>query len=246
MSAMQKDIGRFEDTEHRFSEKFEGEMRKLSENVSDKTKKRHKPRFVKVIALAAAAVALFAGGTFAGAASSGFSITSSTRMGLPSKLFTALDTEGCPETVETVYTLGGFAENVMSVYDGKNKTSVTSYYYPAPFEPDANGELFAPKDDELYMAKTILLEQETKKTFRFEYADMEYVTCKPLEINGRQGYFITRERFYGMESFLFWESGEYVFTLSGSFSEERAVELADSLTVFNGELPFKGVKGATV
>lgn len=229
-SAMQKDVGRFENTQHEFSEEFERRMSKLSENVSDKAKKRHGMRFVRVIAAAAAALALFACGTFAGAASSGFSITRSTRLGLPSKLFTVLDIEDCPETVETVYTLGGFPDNVMSVYENDAGTSVNSMYYPAPWEPDANGDLRAPRDDELYMAKIIQLWQRTKETFEFEYANMEYVTYKPLEINGGQGYFITRERWYGMESWLFWESNDYVFTLAGSFSEERAAELRNSIS----------------
>lgn len=241
---MQKDIGRFEDTEHEFSEEFERKMSKLSENISNKTKKRRGVRFVRVIAAAAAALALFACGTFAGAASSGFSIARSTRLGLPSKLFTALDTEGCPEKIETVYGLGGFPDNVMSVFENSAGTSVNSTYYPAPFEPDANGDLRMPGNDELYLPKVIQLWQETKETFKFEYADMEYVTYKPLAVNGGQGHFITRERWYGMESWLIWESEDYVFTLLGSFSEERALELAGSLKVFDRELPFTGVRGA--
>ena len=72
---------------------------------------------------------------------------------------------------------------------------------------------------------------------------MEYVTYETLTVNGGQAYFITRERFYGLESYLFWESENYIFTLKGSFSEERALELANSLKVYDGEIPFYGVRG---
>lgn len=243
---MQKDIGRYEHTEHEFSEEFERKMSKLSEAVlknPNDSGKRHGIRFIKAMAAAVAAAALFACGTFAGAASSGFNVSHSKRLGLPTKLFTAMETEGCPETVETVYTLGGFPENVMNVFENDEKTSVNSMYFPAPWQPDKNGDLRMPWDDELYMPKIIQLCQQTKETFKFEYTDMEYVVYKPLAVNGGQGYFITRERWYGMESYLFWESGDYVFTLIGSFSEERAMELANSLTVFDKELPFTGVRG---
>ncbi len=245
--AMQKDIGRYENAEHEFSAEFESEMIKLSKNVSEnpgKIKKRPRLRFVKVIVAAAAAVALFAAGTLAGAVSSGFNVVQSKRLGLPTKLFTAADTEDCPKTVETAYILDGFPMNQISIsdYNYNYGIGVSSQYFPAPFEPDENGDMYAPKNDELYMAKTISLDQRTKETFKFESADMDYVTYKTLTVNGGQAYFITRERFYGMQSYLFWESEDYIFTLSGALSEERVIELASSLVVYDGEIPFSGLR----
>lgn len=242
--AMQKDIGRYADAEHEFSAEFESEMIKLSKNVSEnpgKIKKRPRLRFVKVIVAAAAAVALFAAGTFAGAVSSGFNVVQSKRFGLPSKLFTAADTEDCPTEIETVYMLDGFPMNQFSI-SGAENGAVSSMYFPAPFEPDENGDLFAPRNDELYLAKVIHLGQNTKERFKFGYADMDYVTYKQLAVNGGQAYFITRERYYGMEAFLLWESEDYIFTLSGALSEERAIELASSLVVYDGETPFSGLR----
>lgn len=243
--AMQKDIGRYADAEHEFSAEFESEMIKLSKNVSEnpgKIKKRPRLRFVKVIVAAAAAVALFAAGTLAGAVSSGFDVARTTRLGLPSKLFTAVDTEDCPKTVETVYMLDGFPMNQISIFTNDERTWTGAMYLPAPFEPDKNGDMYAPTNDELYMAKIMHLRQYTKDTFEFEYTDMDYVTYKQLTVNGGQAYFITRERFYGMEAFLLWESEDYIFVLSGAFSEERALELANSLVVYDGEIPFSGFR----
>lgn len=253
-NAMQKDLVRYENgAEHEFSERFENEMSKLSErsgHSGNAVKKRPKLRLVKVIVAAAAAVALFAAGTLAGAVSSGFNVTGSTRLGLPAKLFTAADTEGCPTTIETVYMLDGFRMNQFSIdsynyklVDSSYRIGVSSMYFPAPFEWDDNyGDMYAPKDDELYMAKVILLHQDTKETFKFQYTDMDYVNYKQLTVNGGQAYFITRERFYGTEAFLFWESEDYIFTLSGCLSEETALKLASSLVVYDGEVPFSGLR----
>ncbi len=230
-NAMEKDIGRYEDcAEHEFSEKFEREMQRLSGHGAQK--KRPKLRIGRIIAAAAAAIALFAVGTFAGAVSSGFSVTQTTRLGLPAKLFTATDTENCPKTIETVYTLDGFPKELLSV-SGTDKL-VASKYFPGPLEGYIN--------DERYMGKVIHLYQETKENFEFQYTDMDYVTYKTLTVNGGQAYFITRERFYGMDAYLFWESEDYIFTLAGGFSEERAVELASSLVVYDGEIPYNGVR----
>lgn len=252
-NAMQKDIARYENgAEHEFSAKFESEMSKLSERFGYSgriVKKRPKLRLAKVFIAAAAAVALFAVGTFAGAVSSGFNVVQSKRWGLPSKLFTAADTEDCPKTIETAYMLDGFPMNQISIsdsYDISDKDhdfviGVSAMYFPAPWVLD-NGVPQVPKDDELYMPKIIMLNQSTKKTFKFEYTDMEYVTYKQLTVNGGQAYFITRERFYGMEAFLLWESEDYIFTLSGCLSEERALELANSLVVYDGEIPYSGVR----
>ena len=243
-NVMQKDIERFENSaEHEFSAEFEKNMTELSRHVSGR-KRPKRMRIGRVIAAAAAAVALFGAGPLAGAVSSGFKVVSGVRMGLPSKLFTAADTEDCPSTVETIYMLDGFPDNQISISDfDKNGTFVSSMYFPAPWKPDDEGNMRMPWDDELYLPKTIHLFQETKETFKFEYTDMEYVTYETLTVNGGQAYFITRERFYGLESYLFWESENYIFTLKGSFSEERALELANSLKVYDGEIPFYGVRG---
>lgn len=251
-NAMQKDFARYENgAEHEFSAEFESEMSKLSERYTGKVvKKRPRLRIVKVFAAVAAAVALFSAGTLAGAVSSGFNITQSKRYGLPAKLFTAADTEGCPTTIETVYMLDGFPMNQFTIaeynyhfVDSTSSIGVGSEYFSAPFEwDDLNGGMYAPKDDELYMAKTLFLNQDTKETFDFKYTDMDYVNYKQLTVNGRQGYFITRERYYGTQAYLFWETEDYIFTLSGCLSEETALKLADSLVVYDGEMPFSGLR----
>ncbi|MDE7361746.1 MAG: DUF4367 domain-containing protein [Oscillospiraceae bacterium] len=229
-NVIQKDLGRYENAaEHEFSAEFEKKMAALSKRVSG-GKRSKRMRIGRIIAAAAAAVVLFAMGTLAGAVSSGFNVVQSKRWGLPSKLFTAADTEGCPMTIETVYVLDGFPMNRFGISESGDGTSVLSKYYSAPYEEYLN--------DEMYSLKTIFLEQETKETFKFKYTDMEYVTYKQLTVNGGQAYFITRERYYGMEAYLIWESEDYIFTLSGSFSEERALELAGSLAVYDGEIPF--------
>lgn len=225
-NVMQRDIGRYESAEHEFSAEFERKMSALSKRAA----RPRGMRIGRVFAAVAAAAALFAVGTFAGASAEGFNVARTTREGLPSRLFTATDTAGCPKTVETVYALGGFADKPFSVSASEDETRVHSEYSPAPVE-----EL---RRDELYFIKTVHLWQDTKERFTFQYADMEYVSRKQLTVNGGQAYFITRERYYGTEAFLFWESGEYIFTLSGCFSEERALELAGSLEVFDGEIPF--------
>ena len=257
-NAMQKDISRYEsygNTEHEFSAKFESEMSKLSEGYSGKVvKKRPKLHIVKVFVAVAAAVALFSAGTLAGAVTSGFNVAQSKRMGLPSKIFTAADTEGCPKTIETVYILDGFPMNQFSIgdyniqyVDSTSDIGVGSQYFPAPFEwDDLNEGMYAPKDDELYMAKVINLSQDTKETFDFEYTDMDYVNYKQLTVNGGQAYFITRERYYGIQSYLFWETEDYIFTLSGCLSEETALKLANSLVVYNGEIPFSGLREVSI
>lgn len=233
-NVMQKDIGRYENAaEHEFPAGFEKKMAELSKRVSG-GKRPKRMSIVRVFAAAAAAVALFAVGTLAGAVSSGFSVVRTTGYGLPAKLFTAADTDGCPTTIETVYALDGFPKELFEIYESADGASVTSKYYSAPLEEYYN--------DEMYSLKMIFLDQQTKETFEFKYTDMEYVTYKQLTVNGGQAYYITRERYYGMETFLFWESEDYIFTLSGSFSEERALELANSLAVYDGEMPFSGLR----
>ncbi|GEM_PF-4865459 len=243
-NVMREDIGRYENAaEHEFSTEFEKKMKRLSKRSA--TKKRVPLRIGRIFAAAAAAVALFAVGTFAGAVSSGFNVNQTKRLGLPAKLFTAADTDGCPTSIETVYKLNCFPDNQISISDNfdkdGNRTSVSSMYFSAPFEWDGDG-MYAPRNDELYLVKTIFLLQETKETFDFTYADMDYVTYKTLTVNGGQAYFITRERYYGTQAYLFWESEDYIFTLSGSFTEERALELANSLVIYDGELPFSGLR----
>lgn len=244
-SAMQKDFERYENTEHDFSEEFESEMIKLTENVSKSPKKakRFGRRLMKVFAAAAAAVALFAVGTFAGAASSGFNIAQSKWHGLPTKLFTAADTEDCPDTIEMVYTIVDFPADRTTIHKSDDGKYVDTTCFTAPWEKGDDGQMRMTWENELDIVKIISFEQETKEHFKFEYEDMEYVTYEPLSVNGRQGYFISRERFYGLESYLIWENEDYIFTLRGCFSEEKALELAGSLVVYDGELPFLGARG---
>lgn len=233
-NVMRRDVERFENAaEHEFSAEFERKMSELSARVSQGARPK-RLRIVRIFAAAAAAAALFAVGTLAGAVSSGFNVTRTTGYNLPAKLFTAADTEGCPTTIETVYVLDGFSMNPFSISNSKDGATASSTYYPAPVE-----ELY---NDELYMEKVVHLDQMTKETFEFKYTDMEYVTYKQLTVNGGQAYFITRERFYGMQAYLLWESEDYIFTLTGSFSEERALELANSLAVYDGEMPYSGIR----
>ncbi len=136
-NVMREDIGRYENAgEHEFSAEFEKKMERLSKRST--TKKRVPLRIGRIFAAMAAAVALFAVGTFAGAVSSGFDVTRSTRLGLPAKLFTAADTDSCPTSIETVYKLNCFPDNQISISDNfdkdGNRTSVSSMYFSAPFE----------------------------------------------------------------------------------------------------------------
>lgn len=228
-NVMRRDAERYESApEHEFSPEFERKMSALSKRAA----KPRKARIGRIFAAVAAAAALFATGTLAGAVSSGFSITRATRYGLPAKLFTAADTEDCPAAIETVYLLGGFPDRQLSISSSDERTHVSSTYFPAPRD-----EMYY---DELFMPKVLFLDQEIKESFKFSYTDMDYVAYKTLTINGGQAYFITRERFYGMQSFLIWENEDYIFKLSGSFSEEKALELAGSLEVYDGEIPYRG------
>lgn len=234
-NVMRRDIERYENTpEHEFSAEFERKMSALSKRVSG-GKRPKRMRIVKVFAAAAAAVALFAMGTLAGAVSSGFNIAKIPywrRNGKPANIFTAVDTENCPKTIETVYTLSGFPDELTYMF--VNEKNITFRYYPAPAE-----EKWA---DELYFVKTICLEQYTKENFEFTYTDMDYITYKPLTLNGRQAYYIEEEHSYGIESYLFWETEDYIFRIASGFGEERSIELANSLEVYDGEIGHTGVK----
>lgn len=233
-NVMQKDIGRFEGgEEHEFSAEFERKMAGLSARFDySKGKARHKPRVGRIIAAAAAAVILFAVGAFAGAASAGgFTKTREVRedysLGLPVNVFKAADTENSPKALETIYTLDGISEELASRHINAEKTVVRTTYLPAD-----RSEMF---NDELYFHRTIYLTQSTKAAFERAYREADYVMYKELTIDGKQAYFITRERYYGQSSSLIWETDEYIFELQSEWmSEERALELANSLIVLDG------------
>lgn len=233
-NVMQKDIGRFEDgAEHEFSAEFERKMAGLSARSNHSKGKAHKKlRVGRIIAAAAAAVMLFAVGTFAGAASvGGFTKTREVRkdynLGLPVNVFKAMDTDNSPKTLETIYTLDGISEELTSRYINDDKTVARATYLPADKSEIAN--------DELYFARIIGLTQSTKAAFVRAYSEADYVMYKELTIDGKQAYFITRERYYGQSSSLIWETDEYIFELQSNFmSEERALALADTLVVFDG------------
>ncbi len=235
LNSVQNDIERLETAaDHEFSPKFEREMKKL---ISGSAGKKRTGRMVlKIAAAVAAALATFAVGTFAGAVSSGFTITQNNSKyyynGFPANIVTYANAEGAPETLETIYTLGKLPDKIAlrstCLHDDKKKMS--TLFMPKAY--DDNDQY----TDELWGYRIINLCQDTKDAFESSFSAANYVSHKELTINGRQAYFITRDHFYGQESSLIWDGGDYIFELLGYFSEETAVELATSLVPFEGEL----------
>lgn len=241
LNSMQKDIERLETAtdhnQHEFSPKFESEMKRFISGKSGNSGKKRTGRIVLKIAAAAAAAALtLAVGMFAGAVSSGFDITQSKKKseynGFPTKIVTYTNAEGVPETLETIYTLGKLPDKLelRRTCLHADKKGMSTLFMPRPY--DENDRY----TDEMWGYRIIKLVQETKGTFKSSFTTAEYVSHKELTVNGRQAYFITRDTYYGQESSLIWDGGDYIFELLGCFTEERAVELANSLIPFEGEL----------
>lgn len=235
LNSVQKDIERLETAaEHEFSPKFESEMKRF---ISSKSGKKRTGRTVLKIAAAAAAAALtLAVGMFAGAVSSGFDITQSKKKseynGFPTNIVTYTNAEGAPETLETIYTLGKLPDKLelRTTCLHEDKKGMSTIFMPKPY--DENDRF----TDEMWGYRMINLVQDTKETFKSSFTTAEYVSHKELTVNGRQAYFITRDAYYGQEASLIWDGGDYIFELLGCFTEERAVELANSLIPFEGEL----------
>ena len=245
-NVMQKDIERFENSEeYEFSAEFEKNMAALSKRASGGARPK-KMRIGRIFAATAAAVALFAMGTLAGAVSSGFKITTEKKseynFGLPVNIFTAANTENCPQTLETIYAVGDIPEwtksRRISIHDD-NKVVSTLYMASSP--ADNFKGIFS--DGDMVFYRTVNLCQSTKDSFRSSYSAADYVSYKELTVDGRPAYFITRERFYGRESSLIWEGEDYIFELIGNLTEERAVKLAGSLVVFDGEIANNEITG---
>lgn len=228
-NVMQSDVERYETAdEHTFSQRFEREIKRLAKRSSGK---KHIGFGLKITASIAAAAAIFAAGTLAGAASSGFVINNRERFnGLPANALKYSDTEGFPQTLETVYTLGKLPDKLVqrsSSLHEDNKCISTL------FLPDINSYF---DDDEMKPYRIINLCQSTKDSFELIYPLVDYVSCKELEVDGRQAYFLTCERFCGPESSLVLDGENYIFEIIGFFNEERAVELAKSIVPYNGEI----------
>lgn len=228
-NVMQSDIEHYEAADdHAFSPKFEREMQQLAKRS---LRKKHIGFGTRIAASIAVAAAIFAAGTLAGAASSGFVINNRERFnGLPANALKYSDAEGFPQTLETVYTLGDIPDKLVlrsSSLHEDNKCISTL------FLPDINNFF---DDDEMKPYRTINLCQSTKDSFELKYPLVDYVSCKEIRVDGRQAYFLTCERFCGPESALVLDGGDYIFEIIGFFNEERAVELAKSIVPYNGEI----------
>lgn len=233
-NVMQSDMERYETAAaHEFSPEFERKMKRLTKTPS---RKKHIRLGVRIVAATAAAMATFAVGTFAGAVSSGFDITQSKKEseynGFPVNIVTYTNSEGAPETLETIYTLGKLPDKLelRKTCLHEDKKGMSTIFMPKPY--DENDRF----TDEMWGYRMINLVQDTKETFKSSFTTAEYVSHKELTVNGRQAYFITRDAYYGQEASLIWDGGDYIFELLGCFTEERAVELANSLIPFEGEL----------
>ncbi len=231
-NVMKSDIERYETAaEYEFSPKFVRNMKRLTKMSSGK---KHIRLGVRMAAAVVAAAATFAVGTFAGAVSSGFSITKSNKYyynGFPANVVTYTDTEGCPETLETVYTIGKLPDKIAlrTVSLNEDNKTISTVFMPDVYD---DSKLY----DEIWAYRHINLVQSTKDQFESSFSAANYVSHKEIEFNGKRAYFITREHFFGQESSLIWDGGDYIFELLGYFTEEHAVELAKSLVPFDGEL----------
>lgn len=230
---MQSDIEHYDTAAgHEFSPEFERKMKRLIKNSSGKKRIR---LGVKIAVSVAAAMAMFAVGTFAGAVSSGFDITPSEKPdynGFPANIVTWTNSEGSPETLETIYTLGKLPDKIelrRTCLHEDNK-GMSTIFMPKAY--DENDRF----TDEMWGYRLINLVQDTKDSFKSSFSAADYVSHKKLTINGRQAYYITRETFFGQTSSLIWDGGDYIFELLGYFSESTAIELANSLVPFEGEL----------
>lgn len=228
-NVMQSEIECYETAdEHTFSPRFEREMKQLAKRSSGK---KHTEFGLRIAASIAAAAAIFAAGTLAGAASSGFVISDRACFNaLPANALKYSDTEGFPQTLETIYTLGELPDKLVlrnSSLHEDNKCISTL------FLPDTDNFF---DDDEMKPYRTINLCQSTKDSFELIYPLVDYVSCKELEVDGRQAYFLTCERFCAPESSLVLDGDEYIFEIIGFFNEERAVELAKSIIPYDGEI----------
>lgn len=237
-NVMQSDIEHYEAADdHAFSPKFEREMQQLAKRS---LRKKHIGSGTRIAAPIAAAAAIFAAGTFAGAASSGFTVIKNNKTrynGLPANALKYTDTAGYPQTLETVYTLGDIPDKLVlrsSSLHEDNKCISTL------FLPDINNFF---DDDEMKPYRTINLCQSTKYSFELEYPLVDYVSCKEIEVDGIQAYFLTCERFCGPESSLVLDGDDYIFEIIGYFNEERAVELARSIVPYDGEIRNKEITG---
>lgn len=230
-NVMQSDIEHYEAADdHAFSPKFEREMQQLAKRS---LRKKHIGFGTRIAASIAVAAAIFAAGTLVGAASSGFTVIKNNKTrynGLPANVLKYANTAGYPQTLETVYTLGDIPDKLVlrsSSLHEDNKCISTL------FLPDINNFF---DDDEMKPYRTINLCQSTKDSFELKYPLVDYVSCKEIEVDGIQAYFLTCERFCGPESSLVLDGGDYIFEIIGFFNEERAVELAKSIVPYNGEI----------
>lgn len=228
-NVMQKDIAPYEQgAEHKFSRKFEREISRISARIG---RKAHTGGARRTAALAAAAAVVFSLGIAVGAITTGFKISSYNREfdGKPAKMFTVDSVENAPKTVETVYTVGELPKELTrrrTVFNDERTEAFTTYI------PDRDTLIYGDR----YVYDFIYFRQFTREGFGEGYPASDYVTYKELTFGGHPAWFITYERFYGDEAVLIWDAGDYIFELSGNFTEERAVELAGSVEICDGEI----------
>lgn len=231
-NVMQNDVAPFErGAEHKFTKKFEREISRISRKAARVGAAAPKAGARRIASLAVAAAAVFSLGMAVGALTTGFKITSYNREfdGKPAKRFTVAYIENAPETVETLYTIGELPEELKlrrTVFNDERTRAFTTYI------PDRD----ALKNGDEYVYDFIYLRQFTREAFGEGYPASDYVAYKELTLGGCPAWFITYERFYGDDAVLIWDAGDYIFELSGNLTEERALGLAGSVEIYDGEI----------
>ncbi|MCM1298417.1 MAG: DUF4367 domain-containing protein [Firmicutes bacterium] len=215
--------------EHGFSPKFEKTMNRLIKS-ENKKKASPKGRYGVFIAAAAAVVALTV--NVVASSAGGFSISSNIRdpiYRIPFRQFTFDDLSDSPESIETVYTVGlkdsEFTRVMRNFYD-ENHGIYT--FYSRPIEQMLN--------DNMYTYENFWFYQHTKNNFEMEFLDARFSVFEELTYKDKTAYYMYYEHFYGLEAMLVWEDEDYCFALSGNFTGEEAVAMADSLKPYEGEI----------
>lgn len=228
-NVMQSEIKSYESgAEHKFSREFEREIARIAKRTAAGAPRIHISR---IAAVAAAVVTAFSMGIAVFAITTGFRISSRYREfdGKPAKLFTVDSTDNCPKTLETMYTIGDLPERLTRRRTNINEENTTAW---TMYLPDRDGII----NDDMYLYDAIHLSQYTREAFGNVYLASDYVTYRELTVGECPAWFITYEHFYGSESVLVWDAEDYIFELRGNFTEDRALELAGSLEVYDRDI----------
>ena len=131
-----------------------------------------------------------------------------------------------PQLIEQRYAPTVIPESVKH-YNRSASMSSSGKWFSVLYVKDVEDML---NDDAFLFSKTMSFTQYTKDEFSATFDVPQYVEVSKTTVNGCLAYLIWSEHYYGDDTKLVWDSGDYIMLVCGDLTVEEAKRIAESVT----------------